>query len=99
MGRETLPVLVCWPRGLKAVATFVVVKGDIPIVIGRNHLQPMGLLDVFVGEGGEEMLWAGEHDVLKQRESPNVVSGVDESKSNAELVAGSAHKEGCARAD
>jgi hypothetical protein len=87
VGRESRPVEVCWWDGRKAVGTFVVVKGDIPIVIGRNHLQPMGLLDVFVAMNDEQMLWVEEHDVVKEREAPNVVSGVDESKSDDELVA------------
>ena len=69
------------------MAAFVVVKGDIPIVVGRNHLQALGLLDVFVAMNNEEILWAVEHDVVKERETPNVVSGVNESKSDEELVA------------
>ena len=47
-----------------------------------NHLQPMGFINVFVAMNDEQMLWVGEHDVVKEREAPNVVSGVDESKSD-----------------
>ena len=85
VGEETLPVEVRLKSGRTAVATFVVVRGDIPIVVGRNHLYGMGLMQAFEEDAGEAM-WVAGPDMTKAQAVPNLVSGVDDSLTDGELI-------------
>ena len=66
VGKETLPVEVRLRSGRSAIATFVVVPGESPIVVGRKIFMDWGLMKAF-HEEVDDVLWVTEPEVVKGR--------------------------------